>query len=338
MSRTWIAGVIAGVLAVTATACGGDDSPSGSPVTTPVVESTDAAPDATEPAGETPATEPPSAAFPVTVAAGNGEVTLDEEPARIVSISPTHTEMLFAIGAGAQVVAVDSLSNFPAEAASVVTDLSAYEPSIEAIAEYEPDLVVIGDDTSAISSQLAQLGIPVWFGPAAVSFDDVYAQIEQLGALTGQIGGAAELVGQMRTDIDAIVAGLPELAEPLTYYHELDDTYFSVTSNTFIGQVYALLGLRNIADLGEHTTDYPQLSAEFIVTKDPDIIFLADTICCAQNSAAVAERPGWSSLGAVANGTVVELDDDVASRWGPRIVDLLRQASDAVTAAAAVAS
>jgi iron complex transport system substrate-binding protein len=340
MFRPIRAGLLAGVLVLGATACGGDDS--STETTAPV----DAAPSETAADGssddtaapddiDVPATDPAVATFPVTVDGGSGPVTLDAAASRIVSLSPTHTEMLYAIGAGDQVHAVDSLSNYPPESADKLTELSAFEPNVEAIAGFEPDLVVIGDDSSGISGQLTGLGIPVWFGPAAVTFDDVYAQLEQLGALTGQVGGAAEVVLQMRTDIDEILASVPESPEPLTYYHELDNTYFSVTSNTFIGQTYTLLGLRNIADMTEGQTDYPQLSAEFIVSQDPDIIFLADTKCCGQTAQTVAERPGWQDLQAVRNGTVIEMDDDIASRWGPRVVEYLRLASEAVATAVA---
>lgn len=266
-----------------------------------------------------------AAAASETVAPESGDT-----PSRIVSLSPSHTETLFAIGAGAQVVAVDSFSNFPAEAP--ITDLSAFEPNVEAVAGYEPDLVVLSDDMGGIAAALEQLEIPILLLPAAQNLDEVYAQIEQLGAATGKVGEAAELVKDMQTDIDEIVTSLPEQAEPLTYYHELDNTYYSVTSTTFVGQLYSLLGLENIADAADDGTagGYPQLSAEYIVEQDPDLVFLADTKCCGQTAATVAARPGWDVLTAVTNGGVVEFDDDIASRWGPRIVDQLRTVADAI--------
>lgn len=277
-------------------------------------------------------------ATPTTTTEAAVTVPAASAPERIVSISPTHTEMLFAIGAGDQVVAVDSLSNYPPEAESVLTDLSAFEPNVEAIAGYEPDLVVISDDFTGLTDQLAALDIPVWSGPAATSFDDVYDQILDLGEVTGHLDQAQALVDQMRSKVDQIVADAPKLAEPLTYYHELDDTYYSVTSNTFIGQVYSLLGLRNIADQAEDTTDYPQLSAEFIVSADPDLIFLACSVYCGTTPEQVAARPGWDSISAVANGAVIPMDDDIASRWGPRIVDYLQAVADAVRDVALVAA
>ncbi len=195
---------------------------------------------------------------------------------RIVSLSPTATEMLFAIGADSQVLAVDDQSNYPPQVLDKPHDLSGYQPNVEAIAALKPDLIVIGDDSSGLSKQLDALGLSTWVGAAASSFDDVYSQIEQLGALTGHIGEAAELVSSMQTKIDAAVNAAPKPANPLTYYHELDNTYYSITENTFIGQVYTLFGLQSIADFQEVSSDYPQLSAESIIQADPDFIFLAE--------------------------------------------------------------
>lgn len=252
-------------------------------------------------------------------------------PQRIVSLSPTHTEMLFAIGAGDRLVAVDEFSNFPAEALELPNELSGFEPNVEAIAAYEPDLVVIGGDFTGLGDQLDAIGISWWDGPAAMTLDDTYAQIEQLGAVTGQVGDAAELVAQMQTDIDAIVADTSVPDEPLTFYHELDPTYFSADSTTFIGELYSLLGLQNIADRAEGDSGgFPQLNAEFIVSADPDLVFLADTKCCGETAATVAARDGWSAITAVVDGNVIEMDDDIASRWGPRVVDYLAAVSTAV--------
>lgn len=254
----------------------------------------------------------------------------DDVPQRIVSLSPTHTEILFAIGAADQVVAVDAMSNHPPEASALVTELSGYEPNVEAIVSYEPDLVVIGDDYNGLADQLADVGIDSWSSPAPQNLDEVLAQIEDLAGRVGRSDEGAELTGSMRSQIDDIVASTPELAEPLSYYHELDDTYFTVTSNTFVGSVYALFGLRNIADAAEGQSDYPQLSAEFIISQNPDLIFLADTKCCAMSPETVSARPGWDTLGAVQNSRVIALDDDIASRWGPRVVDFVRSIADAI--------
>jgi len=270
--------------------------------------------------GEDPATESPG--FPVTVIAGNGEVTIEQRPGRIVSLAPTATEVLFAIGAGEQVVAVDEFSTYPEEAPT--TDLSGFEPNLEAVAALDPDLVLVSDDLNDIVSALTTVGIPVIHHPAAVSLDDTYTQIEQLGAATGNPEAAAGLVASMASDIDDLSRSVQDRAEPLTYYHELDGSLFTVTSATFIGEIYGLAGLENIADAAEGAdTLYPQLSAEYIIESDPDLIFLADTQCCGESAETVAARPGWDQITAVTRGAVVALDEDIASRWGPRVVEFL---------------
>jgi iron complex transport system substrate-binding protein len=308
-----------------AAGCGDDDT---------AAESVPAADDVTE-EGE-PETEPATEASEPEAEPAT-ETSADPTPQAIISLSPTATEMLYAIGAADQILAVDDFSNYPEAAAEKMQGLSGFEPNVEAIAGLQPDLVVTDGTNPDFLAQLDTLDIPHWEGPAAVTFDDVYTQIEQLGAVTGHVGEAAELVGQMQTDIDAILAGITAPEEALTYYHELDSSYFSVTSATFIGAVYETLGLVNIADLaGEDLGPYPQLTAEYIVSADPDLIFLACTKYCGETAATVAARPGWSEMTAVRSGGVIEMDDDIASRWGPRVVDYLRIASEAVQAATAV--
>jgi iron complex transport system substrate-binding protein len=267
--------------------------------------------------------------YPVTIRAANGEVVIRERPERIISLSPTSTEMLFAIGAGDQVIAVDDFSNYPPEAPR--TNLSGHQPNAEAVAQRRPDLVVVANDLNDIVASLNALDIPVVLHPAAAKLEDSYEQIEQLGAATGHVAEAARVVGAMQSRVRELTRRVED-APRLTYYHELDQKLFSVTSNTFIGQVYSLANLENIADeAATQGNDYPQLSAEFIIRADPDLIFLADTKCCGQSAETVARRPGWAGITAVRTGAVVELDDDIASRWGPRIVELLEVVVDTVS-------
>ena len=194
--------------------------------------------------------------------------------------------------------------------------------------------MVASYDPGDLVSSLEALGIPAMMMSAAASLDDVWFQFEQLGLATDHAGHAADLAASMQHRIETILSGTPEVS--LTYYYELDQNLYSVTSTTFIGQVLGMLGLENIADpADEQGFGYPQLSAEYIIEVDPDLIFLADTLCCGQSAETVAARPGWSMLTAVAEGAVVELNDDIASRWGPRIVDLLEVAAEAVTGRAA---
>jgi iron complex transport system substrate-binding protein len=271
------------------------------------------------PATVTPAASAP-AAFPVTVTGANGPVTLATQPERIVSLSPTATEMLFAIGAGPQVEAVDDQSNFPAEAP--LTDLSGFTPNAEAIAGYQPDLVVLANDTNDILSALTALDLPVLHLPAAATLAESYEQMLALGSATGHGDDAQKVVEETEQRIAVAVASVPKPTAPMRVYHELDNTYYSATSTTFIGGVYALFGLENIADRAKDDAGgYPQLSAEFVVTQKPDLIVLADTKCCQQTPETVAKRPAFGDLPAVQSGRVLAADDDIASRWGPRVAD-----------------
>jgi iron complex transport system substrate-binding protein len=244
-------------------------------------------------------------------------------PRRIVSLSPTATEDLYALGAGSQVVAVDDQSNYPASAPK--TKLSGYTPNAEAIAAYRPDLVVLSADANGIVSALGKLRVPTLLLPPATSLGAAYAQIAELGAATGHRAGAAALVGTLKRQVAQVVATVPKSARGLSFYEELSPDYYSATSTTFTGQVLKLLGLKDIADAADRKgSGYPKLSGEYIVAADPDLIVLADTKCCNQTPAKVKARPGWSGISAVRNGGVVGVSDDVASRWGPRIVDFMR--------------
>jgi iron complex transport system substrate-binding protein len=238
--------------------------------------------------------------------------------------------MLFAISAGTQVIAVDDQSTFPADAPR--SDLSGFSPNVEAIVARQPDLVVVSNDIDNIVAALQAAQVPVLVEPAATTIEDTYQQITELGQATGRVIEAAQLVATMKQRIAAAIAQAPGSAG-LTFYHELDNTLYTATSDTFIGAVYDSFGLVNIADdAPDAATGYPQLSAEWIIAKDPRLVFLADTKCCAQNSAAFAARPGFSGLTAVTSDGVVELDDDIASRWGPRTADLYEAVAAAIAA------
>ncbi|MFD0205796.1 MULTISPECIES: ABC transporter substrate-binding protein [Saccharothrix] len=268
-----------------------------------------------------------AAEYPVTV----GDLTLAERPARIVVLAPTATEMLFAMDAGDQVVAVDDNSTYPAEAPR--SDLSGFQPNAEAIASYEPDLVVISNDINQVKDQLGTLKIPVYLAGPAQTLDDTYTQLEDLGRLTGHGTEAADVVRRMKDDIDKILADTPKRADKPTYYYELDQSLYSVTGDTFVGSLFDQVGLVNVADTVDPrqlNAGYPQLSVEFLIQADPDLIFLADTKCCGQSAETVKARPGWGAITAVREDRIVALDDDIASRWGPRVVELVRVIADAV--------
>jgi iron complex transport system substrate-binding protein len=265
--------------------------------------------------------------WPVTVTGDNGELTLDTQPGTIVSMSASATEMLFAIGAGDQVEAVDSTSNYPADVPT--TDLSAFTPNAEAIAAYGPDLVVLSDDMNGIVDALDALQVPTLLLSGAAGLDDSYAQLQTLGDATGHADEAAGVIADMQDRIEAAVASVPADVEGMRVYHELDPSFYSAGSSTFIGGIYSLFGLENIADgAADPAGGYPQLSAEFIVGQAPDLIVLADTVCCDQSAEALAQRPAFDTVPAVQDGRVLAADDDIASRWGPRVADFAEQLAD----------
>jgi iron complex transport system substrate-binding protein len=267
--------------------------------------------------------------FPVTIVTKAGEVTVAKKPRRIVSLSPTATETLFAIGAGPQVVAVDDQSDYPRNAPR--TSLSGFTPNVEAIASYRPDLVVIAYDPKGLSEALRKLGITVVHHDAAATIKGAYQQIRQLGLVTGNESRASRLVRSMKERIGRILRAARPTAQRLSVFHELSPDLYSATSRTFVGRVYAALGLRNIADAGDAAgTGYPQLSAEYVVAANPDLIVLADTVCCGQTPATVAARPGWDRISAVRTGSIVRIHDSIASRWGPRLVNFFRALSSAL--------
>jgi iron complex transport system substrate-binding protein len=280
-------------------------------------------------AGGRPASTASPTAFPVTVVTASGKVTIAKKPRRIVSLSATSTESLFAIGAGAQVIAVDDQSNYPKNAPR--TTLSGFTPNVEAIAAYRPDLVIASYDPKGLVKALNGLRIPVVLHDAAKTFKGAYQQIRQLGMVTGHEAAAKRVVAGMKAKIDRIVEASRVRANGLSVYHELTPDFYSASSKSFIGNVYTALGLRNIADAADTGgTGYPQLSGEYIVSTSPDVIVLADSVCCGQNASTVAARPGWDRISAVRTGSIVRIDDSIASRWGPRLVNFFRAMSAAL--------
>lgn len=270
--------------------------------------------------------------FPVDVLSGpvdGGEtITVEDEPTSIISLSPTTTEMLWAVGAGDQVVAVDDQSDYPEDIP--VTELSGFEPNIEAILGYEPDLVLASGDTGGLVKGLEAVDVPVLLLPSAADLDESYSQIERVGAATGHTDEAEKVVEEMRSGIEAAVDAAPD-ATGVTYFHELGPDLFSVSSDTFIGQVYSLFGLENIADAAGEGDQYPQLSSEYVVSADPDLVFIGDNECCGVTPDDVAGRAGWEDMKAVRNDQLHLVDEDMTSRWGPRVADFAESISEILT-------
>jgi iron complex transport system substrate-binding protein len=263
--------------------------------------------------------------YPLVISSGGYTTTIAKKPTRIISLSPSATESLFEIGAGKQVLAVDSLSNFPKSAP--ITELSAFEPNVEAIAALKPDLVVLSVDamkSMVVKEALEKLKIPVLMEKAPENIAQAYKGIEVLGAVTDHTSEAKKVTFKMAALIKSILNRAKRTVK-ITFFHELDNTLYSVTSDTFIGKVYKDFGLINIADkaAGADSYGYPQLSAEYVVKTDPDIIFLADAEY-GESPATVRARAGWSGITAVTKKNVFALPNDIPSRWGPRLVDFYR--------------
>ena len=255
-------------------------------------------------------------------------------PQCVVSLSPTATETLFAIGAGSQVQAVDTDSDYPTTGLPTKR-INALNPSVEAILSIckstsshpstKPDLVVISYDANSIQQKLTGLGVKVVFQDAATSVGNALGQIRQLGRLTGHVAKANALASSLRATITADMKSIPpHPTKKITVYYEVaTHPYYSLTSQTFVGSLMKSLGLVNIADADSTTADagYPQLSAEYIISANPKLIFLDDS----QAPANVAKRPGFSKMSAVENNNVIALNEDIASRWGPRLGLLMNQ-------------
>jgi iron complex transport system substrate-binding protein len=271
--------------------------------------------------------------FPLTITTAAGAVTIKARPTRIISLSATATEDLYAAGAGKQVVAVDLSSNYPPGVPK--TSLNGVTPNVEAIANYDPSLVIAYSDANGLVAGMKKLGVPILIEPTVASIAGAYAQIEQIGQATGHAAGAQAVVAGMQRQIAADLKQAGTTHSDLSYYWELSaNPFYSATSKTFIGAIVGMFGLKNIADPADKASDagYPQLTEESIVTSKPQIIFLTDNQPNdgGQSPAIVAARPGWSAIPAVKNHEIIALNDDVASRWGPRLPQLVARIAAAI--------
>jgi iron complex transport system substrate-binding protein len=259
-------------------------------------------------------------AFPLTVTQSDGEtLTIASPPQRIVSLSAHATAILCAIGAGDQIAAVEQYANCP-EGSTAKPQLDAYQPSVEAIAGYDPDLVYIFSDINGVVGAVRNLGIPVLYLELPDSVDGVLEQITLFGQITGHADEADALVRDMRARLDVIAEKLADVEMGPRVFHELDPTYFTVAPGSFIGDMYRILKAQNIAEGA--TEPYPQLSAEVIVERDPEVIVLADEPS-GVTADAVKGRPGWSGISAVKNGRICVVDPSLVSQPGPNVIDAI---------------
>ena len=252
-------------------------------------------------------------------------------PKRIISLSPSATEILYAIGAGNQVIAVDDLSNYPSTAP--ITELSAFSPNVEALMNYKPDLIILNADATKaleVKAALEKLKIKVFLERAPLNLKQAYLEITALGRATGKISGAQSVISDMKSKIAAAIKK-GKTSKKITFFHELDNTLYSATSDTFIGKVYQDFKLVNVADQAAtaDSAGYPQLQSEYVIKSNPKIIFLADAQY-GESLATLTKRPGWNGISAVKNKNVVALPEDIPSRWGPRLVDFYQFISDSI--------
>lgn len=255
-------------------------------------------------------------------------VSLEAPAQRIVSLAPSATEILFAVGAGDQVVGRDSFSNYP-ESVADLQDVggSMGDYSIETIASLEPDLVIATEiNTPEQVKALEDLGITVYYLKNPVQLDGLYPMLETVGTLTGHEKDAAELVESLKTRVQAVVDAVSNAeSQPLVFY-ELDGSDpakpWTAGAGTFLDQIITLAGGKNV---GASMSDaWAQFSLEELLIQNPDYILLGDA-AYGVTPEMVAERAGWQTLTAVQNNQVVPFNDDLVSRPGPRLVDGLEQ-------------
>lgn len=256
------------------------------------------------------------AAWPVVVDDLGREVRLQGAPQRVVTLVPSHTETVCALGACDRLVGRDTFSNHPEQVLALPDLGSAFTPDLEALVALRPDLVLV-DEFSGAADAIAALGIPVFAGTPQ-RLDEVFELFERVSLLLGTRDQAALLTGRVRGQLAAvaeIVAGL----EAPTVFYELDPSPYTVGPDAFIGTLIALAGGANV--VGAELGDFPLVDPEFVVAADPQVIVLADAPY-GVSAASVAARPGWAGIAAVRDGRVVELtqaESDVLSRAGPRV-------------------
>ena len=258
--------------------------------------------------------------YPLTLTDGKSRsVTLEDAPQRIASLSPAATEVLFAIGAGDQVAAVDKFSDYPPEA-KTRQQLDAFEPSVEAIAGAQPDLVFVFYDPGNLVDGLARAGLTVFFLETPTSVEGVLEQIRLLGQATGHPQEADELVATMQQAIGDIQEQVADVEQGPRLFHEVDNQLYTVAPASFVGSLYTILKAQNIAAGTDQA--FPQLSQEAIIEADPEVIILGDA-AGGETAETVKARPGWGSISAVKNSRIYVIDPDIVSRPGPRLVDAL---------------
>ncbi len=254
-------------------------------------------------------------AFPVAVRSGDGVVRIPARPDRILCLSGSATQMLYALGAGSQVVGVDKYSTYPPNAPR--TSFTGYETSAEDYLPLRPDLVILAFNVNRLIAQLKTLHIPTLLLPPVSSIAGVDHQLNELAIATGHRTSGARVEASLAASFAAAAHRVGGAVRNQTYYVEVGSTLYSATSKTFIGAVFAIFSMRNIADAAGSSSGYPQLSAEYLLRANPDYVVLAD----GQSASAFAHRPGFFALRAVRLHHVIVVPESFAQQWGPHSLE-----------------
>jgi iron complex transport system substrate-binding protein len=269
-----------------------------------------------------PAANPtPAPAGPISLTDGLGRTVVLASPAqKIVSLSPATTEILFAVGAGPQVVGRDMFSDYPVAALDAADIGGSWgEYNTEAIVSLNPDLVIAGGiNPPELVASLESLGLTVYFLSNPNTLEELYTNIQIIGRLTGHETEADELIAGLDERTKAVDAALVGIAEKPVVYYELDSTPFTAGPGTFVDLLIARAGGTNFG--ASMNSEWAQISLEQLVLADPAIFILGDS-AYGETSETVAARPGWSALSAVKNRQIFAFDDNLVSRPGPRLVD-----------------
>ncbi len=267
---------------------------------------------------------PTQAAAAITLTDGlSREVKLAAPAQRVISIAPSNTEILFAIGADKQVIARDNLSDYP-EAAKNVQDIgSAYEAlNTELIVSLKPDLILAAEiNTPEQVKALEDLGLTVYYLKNPTTLEEMYANLNIVAQLTGREKESAALIESLKARVAAVDKKIIPLSSRMNVFYEIDATDpakpYTAGKGTFITLLIERAGGYNIA---ADIEGYPQLSLEQVVVADPAFIILGDA-AYGVTPESIAARPGWENLSAVKNNQIFPVDDNLFSRPGPRLVD-----------------
>ncbi|MCJ7520572.1 MAG: ABC transporter substrate-binding protein [Anaerolineaceae bacterium] len=262
---------------------------------------------------------------PITLTDGlNRQVSLEAPAQKIVSLSPPVTEMLFALGAGEQVIGRDTFSDYP-ESAKALTDIGGGfgDYNLETIVSLAPDLVIAGSiNTPELVQSLEDLRFKVYYLANPSDLEGTFTSLQTLAALSGHAQEADALVKTLGKRVDAVKAALKNISDKPAVYYELDATDPAKPYTPGPGTFYtALIETAGGINIGASLSgEWAQIGLEALLSMDPDIIILGDAMW-GVTPESVAQRPGWDALTAVKEGRVLPFDDNLIARIGPRQVD-----------------